>query len=416
MNTRRPFPSLLVPALLTLFALLICLRMPEIVIKGRFWAEEGNVFFYNAWTMKPLQALLTSYGGYLNLAANAASLAARWLLPLRLAPYLTIAVGLLFQLCPLLLLFTARDEFLAPIGIRIAAALLILLIPDEEEVWLQSLHCQFQLALCCGIILALDPVRGLGRLFRFMLLCLAPLCGPVSIALLPLFVARAALDRAWARVWQALALAAGAALQLTLFFHPVPGRGYSLDPVTLLDIITIRHLYVPFLGVPAAWIYAPLVKARLLSGHVPLRATLLPILVFAPFLLATLWERRRRPAFWLLAAGGLLACAMYFGVIGGAVSLIVGKGGDRYIFAPQALFALSALALAATAQRWTRLLAGIAVLWLLAVGGVAYFTPWSVIADGPPWRREVAAWQADPSHKLRLWPDSPNWNVSLPRR
>ena len=50
-------------------ALLICLRMPEIVIRGRFWAEEGVVFFHNAWTLPWSKALLTPLGGYLPLIA-----------------------------------------------------------------------------------------------------------------------------------------------------------------------------------------------------------------------------------------------------------------------------------------------------------------------------------------------------------
>src|SRR3978361_639414 len=79
---------------LILFAALVCLRMPEIVIKGRFWAEEGRYFYHDAWVMPPLQALLAPVGGYLNIVANASTLAARWLLPLRLAPYLTIAAAL----------------------------------------------------------------------------------------------------------------------------------------------------------------------------------------------------------------------------------------------------------------------------------------------------------------------------------
>ena len=68
-------------------ALAICARMPEIVIKGRFWAEEGDVFFHEAWVLPPMRALFRSYGGYLNLAANIGTLAARWLLPVSSAPH-----------------------------------------------------------------------------------------------------------------------------------------------------------------------------------------------------------------------------------------------------------------------------------------------------------------------------------------
>ena len=139
MEALRTRPSNhLVVAVLLLCALLVCARMPNIVIEGRFWAEEGNVFFHNAWTLPPLRALFTSYAGYLNLATNAATLAARWLLPLRLAPYLTILVGLLGQLCAPLLLLTARDAWLGPTWRRIVAVLLVLLVP--EALFVTYLH------------------------------------------------------------------------------------------------------------------------------------------------------------------------------------------------------------------------------------------------------------------------------------
>ena len=69
----------LVIMLLVVFGLLVCARMPMIVVDGRLWAEEGNHFFESAWCMAPGSALFVSFGGYLNLVANAASVAARWM-------------------------------------------------------------------------------------------------------------------------------------------------------------------------------------------------------------------------------------------------------------------------------------------------------------------------------------------------
>ncbi len=414
----RPFrrDRVFVPVILILLALAICLRMPDILIQSRFWCEEGNVFFHNAWVLPPAQALFHPFGGYLNLAANAGTLAARWLLPMRLAPYLTIGLALLVQLCPLLLLLTAGDGWLRPRPVRLAAVLLVLFVPAVEEIWLHTLHCQFELALCCGIILALRPAPGWSAAAsRLTLLLLAPLCGPGAIALLPLFLVRAALDRDVGRIWQTLALSTGSALQLGLFFHAEHSRGYSLDPIVLLDIFTVRHLYLPFLGIAHTDIAARLIEARRQSGHVPLKATLLPILVFGPFLALTLRHRDRHPAFWLLAGGGIIACASYFGAIGGAEGLIHARAGGRYIFVPQALFSLSILALAATAPRSVALGAWAAVLWLLILGGIEYVHPWTFIADGPPWRHQIALWQADPSYQPHVWPYS--WaTISLPQR
>ncbi len=387
--------------------------MPDIILTGRFWCEEGNVFFHNAWVMPPFQALFNSFGGYLNLAANAGTLAARWLLPVALAPYLTITLSLLVQLCPPLLLLQAQDAWLQPVCVRIAAVLLILFVPAVEEVWLHTLHCQFHLALCVGIILVLQAEPWRVSWFRYGLLFLAPLCGPGAIAFLPIYAVRAVVERDRARVCQLAALTLSSVLQLGLFYRHEHSRGYAFNPVILLDVFAIRHLYLPFLGIVWTDHLAPLVAARLHAGFVPKVATALPVLVFGPYLVLTLWRRQTRPAFWLLLAGGLIGCASYFGALGGAEGLIHARAGGRYIFVPQALFSLSILALAATSTGWARRGAWVVVAWLLVLGGAEYVQPWPFIAHGPSWRAEVAKWEADPSYRLHVW--SADWTpVSLP--
>lgn len=410
--TARTPPDRLRWLLLVLFALLVCARMPEILIKGRFWAEEGRFFFRDAWTMTPLQALLAPVGGYLNLVANLATLSARWLMPLPLAPYLTIAVALLVQLLPPWLLLTARDRWLQPAPVRIAATALLLLVPASEEIWLQTLHCQFELTLCGAIILSLETAPGRAGAARLAILLLAPLCGPGAAALLPLFAVRLLTDRSRARLLQLAALGAGTAIQLLCFLKATPGRSYSLDPAVLMCILTVRHLALPFLGFTQASHYADAVKARLATGHVPHVASILPVLAFGGAWLATLLRPASRPAFWLLSAGLLTASIAYFGAIGQATNLIDVRFGERYAFVPQALFGLALLA-AATTTTWrpAALVAWIAVAWLLAAGTVGFLRPWPLIDDGPAWRPEVRAWHADPTHPLRLWPNG--WSMIL---
>ncbi len=396
------------------YTVLSCTRMPQIVITGRFWAEEGRVFFRNAWDQPPLQALFTSYGGYLNLPANAAALAARWLMPLELAPYLTIGVALAIQLLAPVLLLTARDGWLRPAWVRVGCLALLLVSPQVGEGLLQTLHCQFQLTLCCGLLLALDIPPGRAARLRLILLFFAPLAGPVPFVLIPLFLIRALTDRARGRLLQATALAAGSAIQFLLFFHAVAGRGYALHPVMGLCAVTIHYLDVPLFGLAHAEATGKLIRAKLQQGFVPKQATLLPFAVFLPWLLATLAREAARPAFWLLAAAGAIAAATHVGAIGGARAMLDVLGGERYVFVPQTLLGLSVLALAATYTGWARAAFCCVVVWLLAVGAYAYADPWDVIATGPSWRAEVAAWRADPRHVLQIWPRG--WTMTLAAR
>ena len=412
----RDHPTWLTVALpLVAFAAIVCLRMPQIIISGRFWAEEGREFFHNAWIMPPTQALFTAYAGYLNLLASASALIACWTLPLPYAPYLTILIALLVQLCPPLLLLNARDRWLQPRHIRLAALLLVLLVPASEEIWLNTLCCQFELTLCCAIILALDVTFGRMAWVALAILALAPLCGPTAIVLIPLFVLRTILDRSRIRAIQTATLTATAAIQLLLFFHAVPGRAYSLDPFVLLCVLSVRHIELPFLGVSHADIVATLIRARLTAGYIPKWATLLPIILFGSLAAATLWHRCARSARWLLGAAAMIAAISYCGALGGAATLIDARTGARYSFVPQALLALALLAVAATSHRWTARASGFAVVWLLAVGAWEFVHPWPLISKGPAWRKEVALWQADPSHALEIWPSG--WSVMLdPKR
>ena len=398
--------------LLLLFALLVCIRMPQIVIKGRFWAEEGNHFFTDAWSMPPLAALLNPFGGYLNLVANAATLGARWLVPLELAPYFTIGVALLVQLLPPLLLLTARDPWLQNPFTRCAGAFLLLLVPASEEIWLQTLHCQFELTLCCALILCLQTTAGVAGAGRVAILFLAPLCGPGAIALMPLFLLRVAGDRSAARLFQALALAAGSAIQILLFLTPAATRAYALDPSILLCIFTVRHVALPFLGRQAAESIASSLRAGLSAGRESPWAIIAPLLVFGVAGAFSLARPERRPAFWFLAAGLLVALVSYFGAIGPPANMIDTQFGERYAFVPEALFGMTLLALAASSTSLASAILWLLVAWKLIVGIGMFDRPWLLVADGPAWRPEVAAWRAHRTVTLGTWPTG--WRLTLP--
>lgn len=173
--------------LVVAFAVVLFLRMPD-VLYGRLWAEEGKIFFARAAAMPWFSALLLPYGGYLNLVANAAPIIAWHTVPLEYAPWVTTGIGLIFQCCPAIILVCSRDEWLRPRWSLIAALLIIATPPMVSEVWLQSLHSQFHLALCCALILALDAPQKRLAWFGGVLLFLAPLCGPAASGLLPLWL------------------------------------------------------------------------------------------------------------------------------------------------------------------------------------------------------------------------------------
>lgn len=389
--------------ILLAYAVVIALRMPQIVLEGRFWGEEGAIFFVNAWTLDPIRALLTPVGGYLNVVATAATLAARWGPRLELAPYVTITVAWLFQLCPPALLLCARDGWLGDRRVRFAGVLLLLFVPAAEEIWLQTLHCQFELMLSCGILLALAVPTGRLAAFSLFLLLLAPLCGPGAIALLPLFLLRACMERSRGRVLQAVALGLGSAIQLSLFFSVGTERAYGTDPAVLLSLVTVKHLAIPFLGIGEARAIGERVRDVLAAGRVPWLAVVAPLVAVAA-LFGAIVRSRAWTSLWLLLGAAMVAGSGYVGALDGAMALLNEFAGERYAFVPQSLLALSLLALAASGRGVIRLLAAGLCFWLLVAGVEQFRHPWRAARDGPDWREQVALWRANPGHELAVWP------------
>jgi hypothetical protein len=338
-------------------------------------------------------------------------LLARNLAKLQSAPYVTSLIGLLFQLCPAVLILTSGENWLQRRSALVVALLLIATPPASEEVWLNTLHSQFHLALCAALILAFQPANGKVEVFRRGLLLLGPLSGPAAAAVLPLFALRAAVERSWARAVQACILGIGVAAQLTFFYSAVPGRSYSIEPLLLLSVVFARHVVVPLLGRSGASDFVANLHDTAAGGHVSLWPPLIAVGVFGLFVVALLL-RRRMDLIWLFAAGCCVMVLTYFGSLGTLVDLISVNGGGRYYYVPQAILALVVLGLAATGHDIVAKLSWIVTIWLVVVGAGGYFWTSDYIAHGPDWRSEVKAWHKDPNHALNIWPRG--WVMQLP--
>ena len=393
-------------------AIVIGLRMPEIVLKGRFWAEEGNVYYENAAMLPLWQALWSTHAGYLNLVANVAGIAGRLLLPVNIAPYLTIAIGLGFQLVPIWLILTAEDSWLAPWPRRLLGAALLVFIPASEEVWLQTICSQFLLTLSCAIVLGLRAPAGRAGVIRLFILCLAPLCGPGTIALAPLFLLRAWADRSRARLWQFVALGGASLVQFLAFYSRLPDRAYGLHPVITLCVITLKHLAIPFLGIQQAIAIQNALRLDFALSHFPVVASCLPVVAAFLLFVLVLREGLAFPGLWWFLAAVGTAFVTYFGALQGGLSLLSVFGDQRYSVVPQALLGLTVLALISVRAAGVRWLARGLCLWLVAVGVLNYRSTAPAVTDGPAWRAEIAAWREEPSRDIAIWPKG--WSMQLP--
>ncbi|MHB8287100.1 MAG: hypothetical protein ACYDD1_20825 [Caulobacteraceae bacterium] len=397
--------------LLLLFTLLLVFRLPKAWLQGRFMDEDATVFLAYAWHHPWRDALFRPFGGYLNLAANASTLLVAALvkggaLPLARAPYATMCLALISQVLPAALLLFGRASWLSNRLAVITAVLLLGLCPGVEETFFNAMHIQFHLALCVGIILSLDPPqRTFTRISYNSILFLAPLCGPIAIIMWPLFTLRAMIDRDRTRAVQCATLAAGAAIQLLLFFSENPMRSHPRDPGTIAAVMFIRLLALPLTGFNTANAFGAMIYfSKIAGGPGWWCAAAFAVLAFGA--LIALAARRIDAASWLVLAGLSVAVATFgFGMVVPLFPDLFNCGdGERYNLLPLTLLSYGLLALAMRPGERGRAVYAALCMLMLGIGVAQYRTPMKPFADGPSWIAEVDAWKRDHRHPLKVWP------------
>jgi hypothetical protein len=191
---------------------LLVLRRPDAVFHAQFWAEDGVVWYADAYNRGALRALLLALDGYLQTLPRLACAIALWA-PLERAPLVTNLIALLIEALSPLFLLSNRMRNLGPLGLRCGLALLLLFVPDASEVHAAITDAEFQMAvLACLVIIAEVPRSRAGRVFDVVILTLFSLTGPFCVLLFPVALLRTlwrmphfldfARDKPFARLWR----------------------------------------------------------------------------------------------------------------------------------------------------------------------------------------------------------------------
>lgn len=397
--------------LLLFVAFIHLTRSPEILINSRFWAEERE-FFANAWSSSPFHALFVSYGGYLNLPINAATLIARWCVPLKYAPYVTMGIGLLFQLLPTFLLLTAKDKWLSSFKIRLLATLLLLFVPESLEISLQSLHIQFQLTLAAILILILDNQPKHQRWFKLGILLLTTLSGVMSMILIPLYLYRCFTEKDRLRIEQFITLLIGNIIQFSFFYTSFDERQYHTSLTDFLSIFFAKDLYIPFLGNnPLSNPYLLHLQLLVKNQQIPLLACSISLFVFIVIIVCFYKYPKTRLSGYLFICALLNLALATFGAIGPNYWFFEPYFHQRYAFINQSLMCLLLVYFLYTLPKKGQYICGFLSIWLLIASIYNYYHFTSVSYGVPPWREQIKQWQHHPDMPIEIWPKG--WFLKL---
>jgi hypothetical protein len=381
------------PGILLLLVIgIIFARCPELLTSPRFWAEEGEIYFSEAFNSGIWRSLFLQHLGYYNIIPNlAAGLAT--LVPLEQAPFVTTYIALLIQvLVSAVVIFgnspywdTWPKKFLIACGIQLI---------NPFEVWLTTISAHFWLCIATFFILLENPYGNerIRRYFHRVILAIAGFSSVVSIFLTPFFIRKAWRDSCRESWIQAGILTTAGAIQacalvIHLLAHESLPAGSRLgDNQFSLPLFIDYHIIWPFFD-------------EHITNWIPIFVGNTVILGLGLFLLYLLFNS--------LKSGKYLTIFLAFSllVLLSTLLSISMASAPRYAFAPSAMLLVILVCESScennTVTRWLAL-AFVAVISVSCITGFRsriFYSP-----DLPRWQAEVALWRADPGKPLKIWP------------
>lgn len=167
----------------TVFAILS--RRPDALLNPQFYAEDGAIWYSDAYHFGWSSPLLAPHTGYFQTLPRLVA-AVALMAPLQYAPLVMNIVGILLQALPVTLLLSSRLSAWAPPVVRGAMAFAYLALPNTAELDATITEGQWHLALlACMVVLAGRPRDMKWRIFDGCFLLLSGLSGPFCLLLFP---------------------------------------------------------------------------------------------------------------------------------------------------------------------------------------------------------------------------------------
>ncbi len=170
-----------------LFAIAILVsHRPEAVFHAQFYAEDGHVWFADAYNLGGWIALFQVHTGYFQTFPRLGALLAL-LVPLSLAPLVLNLLAIAVHAIPVNLLLSTRSSAWGVVRSRALFAGIYLALPNCKELSCGITESQWLLALCVFLLLVASKPQSLaGRIFDVFVVLLCGLTGPFCITLFPI--------------------------------------------------------------------------------------------------------------------------------------------------------------------------------------------------------------------------------------
>lgn len=375
---------------------ILIFRRAELIASPQFWAEDGLIFYTEAYN-HGMGALSAPYAGYLHALPRIIAAVAARADPL-LAPAIFVWSALVLTLYVAARTQSRRSGLPRHAGFALA----VVCVPDTFEVLLLLVNVQWILA--AGFLLLLisrDPQSGGQWAHDVAAPLLLGLTGPFSIVFSPLFLWRAVVRRTKGSiVIGAVVLLTAVVQAVTIATHPVVMIGEQITPAAALTVPGMRIGASLLIGGLVTTLDFPTLFEHLLTA---LTAGGLAFLVMRR-------GEDRLERVWLGCALAILLASSLYRCRYVLPDLSTAGFGARYFYPPQLVALWLLMALAWDARR------------AVAATGVA-LALWSFAVNVPRLRESPLQDFNWPQHAERLRrgeaaeiPINPDWTIKLRAR
>ena len=168
-----------------LSAILIVARNPTFFTHPQFWAEDGVVWYAQAYNSGWLHSIFVPQAGYL-CTVQRLVVGISLLMHLEYAALPMMLWGLLAQALPVPILLSSRCRPWGPLSTRLIFAFVYVAIPNAQDVHVVCTNSQWHLATAALLLaFAAAPRTAWQRIFDLTVLVLCVLSGPFAIVILP---------------------------------------------------------------------------------------------------------------------------------------------------------------------------------------------------------------------------------------
>jgi lipoprotein signal peptidase len=184
-RSRVGYVFYIIGALLS-FAILIS-RRPEMLLNPQFWAEDGRIWYADAYNHGIHFSLFTPDNGYFQTLPRLTAVLGQ-AIPLHDGPVFFLLVALAIQVVTALFIISPRmSGIIADLRARILLAFIYLALPHSWEVFANLTNSQWHIALLAMLILVAKPGSGWVSLsFDYVIFAILALTGPFCLLLLPI--------------------------------------------------------------------------------------------------------------------------------------------------------------------------------------------------------------------------------------